>query len=185
MSKKYFHITYEPRELWVLSIMSPAQRSSSPILQQHWKRAAKSGLGELPLALARKFEIMRVTINRLNTHIRELNDDFYARPDEVQRDIIGREGQPSAYMSLKRTLPFEIVADLDAWIFEMRSTYEILYAFVKEFSSCILDRKVKSEEVLKSILHEKGYNSDWIDFLRRTRNLFIHRTAPWCRGSVS
>jgi hypothetical protein len=179
MSKRHFHINYEPPAQWVLSIMSPVQLSSSPILRQRWQNAAKSGLTELPLALATKFEIMKVTTERLNGHIHELSDDFDARPDEVQRDIIGRDGQPSAYMPLKRTLPFEIVADLDAWIFEMRSTYEILYAFVKEFSSRILDRKVKSEEVLKSILHEKGYNSDWIDFLRRARNLFVHRTAPW------
>ena len=52
----------------------------------------------------------------------------------------------------------QIVADLDAWIFEFRSTYEILYAFVKEFSSRILDRKVNDERVLKAIIHTKGYD---------------------------
>jgi hypothetical protein len=45
-------------------------------------------------------------------------------------------------------------SDLDALIFEFRSTYEILYTFVKEFSSRILDRKVNNEKVLKAIIHE-------------------------------
>ena len=76
-------------------------------------------------------------------------------------------------------MPFEIVADIDAWIFEFRSTYEILYAFVKEFSSRILDQKVNDQRVLKAILEAKRYHTDWIGFLNDERNCFIHQTAPW------
>lgn len=179
MMREYFHIAYAPHEGWVLSIMGAVQRSSNPILQQRWKASAQSALAELPLALVTKFEIMKVTIERLNTHIRKLSDDFEARPEEVQRHITGIDGQPTAYGPLKRVLPFHVVADLEAWIFGFRSTYEILYAFVKEFSSRILDRKVNDERVLKAIIHAKDYNTEWIDFLNDERNYFVHQTAPW------
>jgi hypothetical protein len=125
MVREYFPIDYDPHEGWVLSLMGAVQRSSNPILQQRWHASAQSALAELPLALVTKFEIMKVTIERLNTHIRALSDDFEARPEEVQRHITGIDGQPTAYRPFRRTLPFQIVADLDAWIFEFRSTYEI------------------------------------------------------------
>ena len=175
MIRDYFWIDYAPGDQWVLSIMSRVQHSGSSILQERWKKSAQSPLIELPLALATKFELMRVTIERLNAHIRDLSRDFDERPDEVKRFIAAR----AAYRSQNPRLAFEIVADLDAWIFEFRSTYEILYAFVKEFSSRILDRKVNDEKVLKAILQAKGYHTDWIDFLNDERNCFIHQTAPW------
>ncbi len=175
MIRDYFWIDYAPGDQWVLSIMSRVQRSGNSILQERWKKSTQSPLIELPLALATKFELMRVTIERLNAHIRELSRDFDERPDEVKRFIAAR----AAYRPQNPRLAFEIVADLDAWIFEFRSTYEILYAFVKEFSSRILDRKVNDERVLKAILQAKGYHTDWIDFLNDERNCFIHQTAPW------
>ena len=179
MIENYFHIDYVPHEGWVLSIMGAVQQSGSPVLQQRWKGVAKSALGELPLALVTKFEIMKVTLKRLNDHLYELGQDFDARPDAVQRHIIGVDGQPSAYHSRRRELPFEIVADIEAFIFGLRSTYEVFYAFVKEFSSHILDVKVNSEEVLKAIIRNKGFATTWIDFLNDQRNYFVHQTAPW------
>jgi hypothetical protein len=70
MITNYFWINYAPDEQWVLSIMSRVQRSGSSILQERWKKSAQSPLTELPLALATKFEIMRVTGGCLNAHIR-------------------------------------------------------------------------------------------------------------------
>jgi hypothetical protein len=67
MIRNYFHINYAPHEGWVLSLMGAVQRSSNTILQQRWHASAQSALAELPLALATKFEIMKVTIERLNT----------------------------------------------------------------------------------------------------------------------
>jgi hypothetical protein len=122
---------------------------------------------------------MKVTLNRLNDHIRELGTDFDERPSEIQQHIIGVDGQPSAYYPHKRILPFEIVADIEAFIFGLRSTYEVFYAFVKEFSSRILNTTVNDERVLKAIIHRKGYSTDWIDFLNDQRNYFVHQTAPW------
>src|SRR6266481_4684556 len=104
--------------------MGAVQHSGSPVLQQRWKGAAQSALGELPLALVTKFEIMKVTLKRLSDHLYELSQDFDARPDEVQRHIIGVDGQPSAYHSRRPVLSFEIVADIEAFIFGLRSTYE-------------------------------------------------------------
>jgi hypothetical protein len=175
MIRDYFWIDYTPREQWVLSITARVQQSDSPILQQRWKEAAQSALTELPLALATKFMVMSITIDRLNAHIRELSKDFDENPDEVKSCIAAK----AAYGTQNSRLAFEIVADIDAWIFEFRSTYEILYAFVKEFSARILNCKVNDEKILKAILRAKGYNTDWIDFLNDERNLFVHQTAPW------
>ena len=76
-------------------------------------------------------------------------------------------------------MPFEIVADIEAFVFGLRSTYEVFYAFVKEFSSRILNTTVNDERVLKAIIHRNGYSTDWIDFLNDQRNYFVHQTAPW------
>ena len=173
--RDYFWINYAPRESWVLSITARVQRSDSPILQQRWKESAQSALTELPLALATKFEVMSITIDRLNAHIRELSKDFDENPDKVKSCIAAK----AAYGTQNPRLAFEIIADLEAWIFKFRSTYEILYAFVKEFSARLLDCKVNDEKILTAILRAKGYNTDWIDFLNDERNLFVHQTAPW------
>jgi hypothetical protein len=174
MVTDFFHINYAPRESWVLPIMARVQQSPSATLRGRWI-AATSALAELPLALATKFEILGVLLNRLDSHINELSQDFDRRADEVEECITAK----AAFFPAKKNLAFELVADLDAFLFEFRSAYEVLKTFVKTFSDRILDVKVNNEAVLKAILEKGGCNTAWIDFLNDERNLFIHQTAPW------
>ena len=72
----------------------------------------------------------------------------------------------------------QLVAGIDAFIFEARSGYEILGAVVREIVGNILGKKV-DERALRAILETKSHDTRWIDDLHDERITFFHRTAPW------
>jgi len=75
-------------------------------------------------------------------------------------------------------LAYELLADIDAFIFEARSTYEILGKFLVTFYKVIFNQ-VLTEEDLRAILRDGGLDVEWTTLLRDERVLFFHETAPW------
>jgi hypothetical protein len=75
-------------------------------------------------------------------------------------------------------LAYDLLADIDAFIFEARSTYEVLGKFLGVFYKGIFN-EILTEETLKAILRDAGLDVEWTVLLRGERILFFHETAPW------
>jgi hypothetical protein len=136
------------------------------------KRWGETPLRELGLAIGTKLTMLPIVAARVNRQIQRLGDEL----DESRVDRCLDRG--SAYRLGDPSFPFEILVDLDSFLFESRSTYEIVGHFLKEFFRHILGRDVSQEE-LQALLKAQGIDTQWIQELRDNRILFFHNTAPW------
>ncbi len=75
-------------------------------------------------------------------------------------------------------LLWEAVLDLDSFLFEARSAYEILGKLLASCFACVFQRRILEEDVWEAV-REQGVRTDWVEELRRHRILFFHTTAPW------
>jgi hypothetical protein len=83
-----------------------------------------------------------------------------------------------------RQQPYEVLVDIDTFLFEFRSAYEILGKFLLRFFAEILGRRVKEAEI-RAYLESKGIDMSWSDELREHRKLFFHEQAPWLAVRVA
>ena len=75
-------------------------------------------------------------------------------------------------------MPYRLLVDLDSFLFELRSTYEIVGKFLGGFFGRVLGRKLQEAEVIAA-LEASGNDTKWIGMLRRERVVSFHQTAPW------
>jgi hypothetical protein len=68
---------------------------------------------------------------------------------------------------------------VDAFIFEYRSTYEILGAFLKQFGVQILDDRQYPHQRLLGVLTASGLDVAWASELQGFRKRLFHESAPW------
>ena len=97
--------------------------------------------------------------------------------DDAERIKVNRDTGTVWSLSEDR-LTYELLAGIDAFIFEARSTYEILGKFLVTFCRIIFAQAL-TEETLKGILREEGLDVAWATLLHDERILFFHQTAPW------
>jgi hypothetical protein len=74
--------------------------------------------------------------------------------------------------------PYELLLDMDSFIFETRSLYEIMGKFLVTLFAVLFDRKMTEPE-LQIVLSGNDIDTRWITVLRENRKLFFHETAPW------
>jgi hypothetical protein len=77
-----------------------------------------------------------------------------------------------------KQLPYELLLDMDSFIFETRSLYEITGKFLVALFQ-ILFARIITESDLQSLLASAGIDARWIVELQENRKLFFHQTAPW------
>jgi len=172
MTNNYLEINYEPTERWLRPILARLHQSSNTIIQKRMKAWGETPLRELGLAIGTKLTMLPVVVARVNRQIQLLGDQL----DESMVDCCLK--RDAGYSLSDQSFPFEILVDLDSFLFESRSTYEIIVSFLKEFFNHILGRDVNQEE-LQALLKAEGIDTQWIKELRENRNLFSHNTAPW------
>jgi hypothetical protein len=171
---QYFHISYEPEAGWVLSMMTRLAKSKDARLQEAFKSWGATPLRELGFAVTTRIQMLGLCIHRLNRRVTELRKKL--GEDEEQLQACLEKGY--AFRLSDNHLAYEVLLDMDSFIFESRSLYELLGAFLCGFLEIVLQRKI-TEKQLHSILTSKGIDTRWIDMLRETRKLFFHETAPW------
>jgi hypothetical protein len=173
MTDSYMHISYEPSDTWLFPIMNRLRQSSSPILRQRMDEWDKTPLSEIGLALATKRSMLPLLANRVDRQLNRLNQEINDTT-LIEQHIKG----DYAYRLRDGELAYEILLDIDGFIFESRSTYEIVGKFLVDFFERILDSKVKQDEII-AIQQSEGLDTRWIEELRSNRKLFFHNTAPW------
>ena len=168
---KFFHIDWLPRTRWGYRLVARFNDCRNPKLKccakQHWP-------AEQTIAFATRLALIRVIQRQFNEDIAALSKEFEKKSVEIQKCI----PEHKALRLKDSDLAFRLVAGIDAFIFEARSSYEILGALVGRIASNILDIKV-DERTLRKLLEIGGHDTSWIDDLRDERIRFFHETSPW------
>lgn len=178
MSSEYLHIAYMPNARWLNSIIRRLNQSTSQTLQPRLRAWGDGPLREMGFALATKLRVLRQVIRRVNRRLeylaQELND-----PGRIKDCLANR----AAYSIREKDLPYELLVDIDSFIFESRSCYEIVGKFLREFFKRILNRAVDEQE-LRHLLSQANIDTKWIEELSETRKAWFHESAPWIAVQV-
>jgi hypothetical protein len=173
------HIDYVPENGWVLTIMSRLLNSSDPELRKAFERWSETPRVELGFAITTRMHMLGLCIRRLNNRVAQLREELKSDIPKVE-DALARQ---SVFTPRDKDLPYELLLDMDSFIFETRSLYEIVGKFLVELLRTLFGRALKEAD-LRSILADNNIDTRWIAELRENRKLFFHETAPWVAVEV-
>lgn len=176
---QYLRISYIPEVGWILSIMSQLLNSSNPHLRKAFDDWSDTPLKELGFAITTRMHMLGLCIRRLNMRVRELRKEINSATAELDRCL--EKGY--AFTPKDKDLLYELLLDMDMFVFETRSLYEIMGKFLKALCEALFGRKI-TEADLVTVLSNKGIDTRWITELRDNRILFFHQTAPWIAVEV-
>lgn len=179
MTGNILHINYEPDGEWVRSLIRRLTQSSSSTLSTRVRAWGDGPLKELGYSVQTKLKLVSITASRVDRGLVSLSEQLEGIPN-LAKYIELRAACPVP----NKDLPFDILVDVEAFIFESRSTYEILGQFLQKFCLHILQRKVTEDE-LKDYLSVSIPDVRWIKELKDTRARFFHNAAPWIACKVS
>jgi hypothetical protein len=174
MPVQHFHINYVPNNGWVLTIMSRLLKSSDPDFRKAFERWSDTPLMDLGFAITTRMHMLGLCIRRLNNRVAQLREELKSDIPKVE-DALARQG---AFTLKDKDLPYELLLDMDSFIFETRSLYEIVGKFLVELFRTLFGRTV-TEADLQVILADNNIDTRWITELQENRKLFFHQTAPW------
>ena len=151
----FFHT--RPTVTWIYPIWNVLNETNNETLREAWSKPDSRALGDLAIALTTKLTILGTIVSRFNSDYRRL---LKLAGDDTEQIKVNRETGTVWSLSDVR-LTYELLAGLDSFIFEARSTYEILGEFLIAFFRLIFDQTLTEEEV-KSILRDRGVDVAWM-----------------------
>lgn len=173
MTDEYLRISYQPGGSWLLTIMARLNQSSSATLRERMIAWESSPLSEMGLALATKLAMLPCVVHRVDQQLQRLSEQL--SNESMINDCIHRG---AGYPIAEKSLPYEILVDIDSFLFESRSAYEIVGRFLREFFKQILGRDITEAQLIE-LLEVRIPETRWIKELRENRIRFFHETAPW------
>jgi hypothetical protein len=174
LSAEYLHINYKPSGGWVLSIMARLLNSPDKRLRSAFDEWSETPLKELGFAITTRMYMLGRCIQRLNVSIDELRKELTADPSQLNSCLANRY----AFMLRDDDLAYELLLEMDSFLFESRSLYEVMGKFLRTLFHVLFARTVSEAELL-SILSTAGIGLEWVEELRENRKFFFHETAPW------
>jgi hypothetical protein len=124
-------------------------------------------------------QMLGCCVRRLNKRVTALRAEMKADANELETCL--QKGY--AFQLKEKDLAHELLLDMDSFLFETRSLYEILGKFLVRLFQTLFARKL-TEDDLQSILSDKGIDTRWIAELRESRKLLFHETVPWLAVQV-
>jgi uncharacterized protein (DUF433 family) len=73
-------------------------------------------------------------------------------------------------------LLWQLSADVEAFLIEARSVYELLGKFLRHFCLLIFQREVTQKDIISAV-RELGVDVSWFSVLKDNRDLFVHSAA--------
>lgn len=179
VNPEYLHIAYIPQVGWILSIMSRLLNSPDSQLRNAFQQWSGTPLKDLGFAITTRMHMLGLGIRRLNKRVQDFRNDLSADPTTLDLCL----KRASAFQTHDRDLPYELLLDMDSFIFETRSLYEIMGKFLKALFQILFSRKIEEADLV-SVLSNRQIDTRWILELREHRKLFFHDTAPWIAARI-
>jgi hypothetical protein len=171
--QNYVFFDFNPRITWLYPVWNALHSTTSKTLREAYsKRGAE--LGDRAIAVATKIPILGTVTNRFNANYGKLLKLAAADAPKIRTN----RQTGTVWRVPDERIAYELLADIEAFIFESRSTYEIFGKFLNVFFKEIFDR-VLTEQYLKAVMRDGGFDVEWTTLLRDERILFFHATAPW------
>jgi hypothetical protein len=170
----YVFFDFRPRITWLYPIWKALNATTSKALLAARTKGDSTALSDCAIAVATKLAILGTVVGRFNSDYGRL---LRLAEDDAERIQINRK-TGTVWSLVNERLAYELLADIDAFIFEARSTYEILGKFLVTLYKVIFNQAL-NEEDLRAILRDGGLDVEWTTLLRDERILFFHETAPW------
>jgi hypothetical protein len=171
--QNYVFFNFGPRITWLYPIWNALNATTSKTLREANSKRDPA-LGDFAIAVATKLAVFQTVVNRFNADYRRL---LKLAADDSKQIKTNRE-TGTVWRVPNESIAYELLADVEAFIFEARSTYEILGKFLVTFLRVIFNQ-VLTEGDIKTVLRDGGLDVAWTTFLRDERVLFFHDTAPW------
>src|SRR5260370_19861096 len=171
--QNYVFFDFNPRITWLYPVWNAINRTTSKTLREAYSKR-RSELGDRAIAVATKLPILGTVTHRFNSDYQRL---LKLAADDVEKIRTNRT-TGTVWRVPDERIAFELLADIEAFIFESRSTYEIYGKFLRTFFKDIFNRGLKEEDI-KAVLRDEGLEIEWTTLLRDERILFFHDTAPW------
>jgi len=154
--------------------MTRLLNSPNPQLRKAFEDWSDTPLMELGFAITTRMHMLGLSIRRLNRQVSGLRDELSGDLPQLEWSL----AKGGAFTPRDKELPYELLLDMDSFIFETRSLYEIMGKFLVELFRALFGKAV-TEADLQAILSANDIDTRWIDELRENRKLFFHQTAPW------
>ena len=129
--------------------MARLHQSPSSILHARMGAWGDTPLREMGFALATKLKMLPHVVARLEKKLDSLGE--YLKDETAIDECLSRN---AVYVVRDGNLPYEILIDVDSFLFESRSAHEIVGKFLREFFDRILDKQV-NETDLQALLRVK------------------------------
>ena len=154
--------------------MSRLLNSPDPQLRKAFEGWSDTPLMELGFAITTRIHMLGLCIRHLNDQVSSLRDELSGDLPQVEWSL----AKGGAFTLKDKELPYEQLLEMDSFIFETRSLYEIMGKFLVQLFRALFG-KALTEADLQAILSANNIDTRWIADLRENRKLFFHQTAPW------
>jgi len=172
--QKVIQINYESQTGWPFPLLNAINANPDSLaLMNHYR---STSIGDRLISLSTKIVILDIVVCRLNQSLQLMNNDIANKREHLVECV----DSGYAYTCQDTMLPFQLVLDVETFIFEARSSFDMLV----EFANLLHDTfGVFSISITKSnisqVLAKSGKSAEWIATLKTIRDMGIHEKAPW------
>ena len=158
---------------WTLQTRSRLAQLPSKRLKARLEWSRFEEIGKLELTVASKIAMLRLVTDRVNLELKELVQELNERADAIalctEHASVLPLRDPSAV--------WRLMVDVDSFILQSRSAYEIVGKFLKAFFVRVFGRQIDQREIRKAI-EERGVDYAWVEILSKAGKEFFHNLAP-------
>jgi hypothetical protein len=158
---------------WTLRIRSKLAQLPNKNLKERLEWSPDDDVGKLELIVASKIAMLRLVTNRVNLELKELVQELNERADAIARCI----EHPSVLPLRDPTAVWRLMVDVDSFILQSRSTYEIVGKFLKAFFARVFEKPIDERDIRKAA-EDRGVDWAWAEILSKARKEFFHNLAP-------
>jgi hypothetical protein len=173
MIERWKYISEFGGDPWMLPIWDSIYKA----IPENRIQKSQKKLSELALYISTKLNMMPRIIERVNKECNEIWNITKKRDKEGDY-WNGHEGRA---LLLDDDLIYNLIIDLDSFIFELKSCLELMSQLLMEIykltNNRISHKQINNE--FKNIILKDDMNATWYDDLEKHRTFFIHLGAPY------
>jgi hypothetical protein len=178
MIEKWLHIEYLSKDKWVLPLITALNRGIS---KGKYKKLPPY-INELALHVTTRLEALYFVRKRINKELEMLYKEI--KTHTLQHEYTRK--QKGKTFRLNDDLKYNLIVDIDAFLFETKSCGDQIITFFKAIYKHIgIELKTKEvRERCKDIIDNR-IGCDWMKALVSHRNFFIHEGTPYVAVDIT